>query len=30
LMKLFNKTKVDQKYKEGEWVQPSMSMELDE
>ena len=30
LMKLFNKTKVDQKYQEGEWVQPSMSMELDE
>ena len=30
LMKLFNKTKVDQKYQEGEWVQPSMSMELEE
>ena len=29
-MKLFNKTKVDQKYQEGEWVQPSMSMELEE
>lgn len=30
LMKLFNKTKMDEKYEKGEWVQPTMSLDLNE